>query len=98
MGARKGRFWTVLGGAFCATIRKVLVGRDLRRTVIVGLGGIDWVWGVGLLAKLLLGKELGGVGRDSRIRQMNGLVRREAKFLGRNRPRGWTQQTANEHS
>lgn len=29
MGARNGAFWAVLGGAFCATIRKVLLGRGL---------------------------------------------------------------------
>ncbi len=30
MGVRKGAFWTVLGGAICPIIRKVLVGRDLE--------------------------------------------------------------------
>ena len=29
MGVKKGAFWTVLSGAICPIIRKVLVGRDL---------------------------------------------------------------------
>ena len=42
MGARKGAFWTVLSGAFCPIIRKVLVGRELGFVDKCAFWGANW--------------------------------------------------------
>ena len=63
MGVRKGAFWTVLSGAFCPIIRKVLVGRELGFVDKRAFRGANYgrellsccwvgVWGEGKLAGL----------------------------------------------
>ena len=72
MGARKGAFWTVLSGAFCPIIRKVLVGRELGFVDKCAFWGANYGrelvscccvggWGEGKLA----GFSRGGLGVES---------------------------------